>query len=90
MGVRIAFDVGTVRIGVATSDPHGILASPQEAIAAGDESIAAAIGRISHCAADEVYVGLPRTMKGRKRFHQDGTRMGQSIRGKVAAASYID
>jgi len=74
MAVRIAFDVGTVRIGVATSDPHGILASPQEAIAAGDESITAAIGRISDCAADEVYVGLPRTMKGGE---SDSTRMAR-------------
>ncbi len=29
-GRRIAIDVGSVRIGVASSDPHGILATPVE------------------------------------------------------------
>ena len=47
MGDRIAFDVGSVRIGVATSDLGGILASPQAAIPAGDDSIAAAL-RLVH------------------------------------------
>ena len=35
-GVRLGIDVGTVRIGVARSDPHGILASPLETVRRGD------------------------------------------------------
>ena len=31
-GVRLALDIGDVRIGVASSDPHGILATPVETI----------------------------------------------------------
>ena len=74
MAVRIAFDVGTVRIGVATSDPHGILASPQEVIAAGEDSIAEAMRIIAKHEAVEIYVGLPRTLTGGE---SDSTRMAR-------------
>ncbi|HVD27270.1 MAG TPA: Holliday junction resolvase RuvX, partial [Mycobacteriales bacterium] len=32
-GVRIGVDVGTVRVGVAASDPSGVLASPLATLA---------------------------------------------------------
>lgn len=64
MGVRIAFDVGTVRIGVATSDVRGMLASPQAAIPAGENSIAAALLLVGEYSAQEIVVGLPRTLAG--------------------------
>lgn len=64
MGIHIAFDVGTVRIGVATSDAGGVLASPQEAIPAGEESIARASQLVEDYSASAVIVGLPRTLKG--------------------------
>ena len=32
-GVVVAVDVGTVRVGVAASDPHRVLASPVETVA---------------------------------------------------------
>lgn len=66
MGVRIAFDVGTVRIGVATCDPHGILASPQDAISAGEDSVSAALELAAHYLAEEIIVGLPQTLKGKE------------------------
>ena len=34
-GVRIALDIGDARIGVASSDPHGILATPVETVRRG-------------------------------------------------------
>jgi RNase H-fold protein (predicted Holliday junction resolvase) len=40
---RLAFDVGTVRIGVATTDFDAILASPQTAIGGGEHSITSAL-----------------------------------------------
>ena len=43
---RIAFDVGTVRIGVASCDFDAILASPQNAIVGGEQSIPAAVALI--------------------------------------------
>ncbi len=66
MGVRIAFDVGTVRIGVATSDPHGILASPQPAIPAGEDSISRAVDLADQYSATEIIVGLPQSLSGRE------------------------
>ena len=66
-GRRLAIDVGKVRVGLAISDFHGILASPLTTIAREDlsENIEALI-----CSVDdfeellEIYVGLPINMKG--------------------------
>ena len=64
MSVRIAFDVGTVRIGVATCDRAGILATPQAALAAGPKSINSALDLIREYQPVELIVGLPITLKG--------------------------
>lgn len=61
-GVRIGLDIGDARIGVAASDPDGILATPVETVAAGD------LDRIASLVADldamEIVVGLPRSLSG--------------------------
>lgn len=57
-GVRLACDVGTVRIGVARSDFHGILAVPLDAVAAGDESFNTIASIVTEYDAIEVIVGL--------------------------------
>lgn len=63
-GVRLALDWGRARIGVAASDPDGILAHPVETVAAGP----AAIPRIAALVAEyeplEVVLGLPRNLAG--------------------------
>lgn len=66
-GRRLAIDVGTVRIGVAASDFHGILASGLETIQRqGDDD--KAISEISKIIIElmpiEIYVGLPVGMSG--------------------------
>lgn len=75
-GRRIGIDVGTVRIGVASSDPDGILATPVETVqrakggarSGGNRAPAADIARIAHIVREyeavEVIVGLPRTLRG--------------------------
>jgi putative Holliday junction resolvase len=66
-GVRIGVDVGSVRVGVARSDPSGLVATPVETVrrAAGT---AADVDRIAAIVAEEeafeVVVGLPRTLRG--------------------------
>jgi putative Holliday junction resolvase len=65
-GVRIGVDVGTVRIGVSRSDPHGLLATPLETVArAKDRSD---LKRILELAAEwdaiEIIVGLPLALSG--------------------------
>ena len=65
-GVRLAVDVGSVRVGVARSDPGGILASPLTVVRSGpgelDELAALAAG----AGAVEVIVGLPTSLSGRE------------------------
>jgi len=61
---RVAFDVGTVRIGVASCDFDAILASPQPAISDADDSITAALKVIHEYDPCEIIVGLPKNLKG--------------------------
>ena len=62
-GVVLAVDVGTVRVGVAASDPHRILASPVETVPApGHERVAALVRERE---AVLVVVGLPTSLSGR-------------------------
>lgn len=68
-GVRIGVDVGTVRVGVAASDPRGVLAVPVTTVArdrkgASDLDELAEIVRERH--AVEVVVGLPASLSGRE------------------------
>lgn len=65
-GVRLAVDVGSVRIGLARSDASGLLAVPLEAVRAGDTSVEAVAAVVTEWEALEVYVGLPRHMDGRE------------------------
>jgi len=65
-GVRIGVDVGSVRIGVARSDPSGVLAVPVETVRRGRDDL----DRIAEIAAEheaiEVVVGLPTSLSGRE------------------------
>ena len=67
-GVRIGVDVGSVRVGVAASDPDARLAFPVTAVQrkrdGSDLDELAAL--VAERAAVEVVVGLPRTLAGRE------------------------
>ena len=62
----LGLDIGDKRIGVALSDPQGILASPFTIINRKDETvdIEAIISIISQHQVERVIVGLPRSMDG--------------------------
>jgi putative Holliday junction resolvase len=65
-GTRLGVDVGDVRIGVATCDPAGLIATPVETLdARGD-----AIERLGDLAVAnnviEIVVGLPKSLSGRE------------------------
>jgi putative holliday junction resolvase len=62
--VRIGVDVGTVRIGVARCDAHGMLATPVETVlrGAGDTDRIGAL--VVETDAIEVVVGLPLALSG--------------------------
>jgi putative Holliday junction resolvase len=59
----VAVDVGTVRVGVAASDPHRVLASPVETVPAPGHARVAEI--IAEREAVLVLVGLPTSLSGK-------------------------
>ena len=64
-GVRIGIDVGSVRIGVARTDPSGLLAVPVETVARGEGDLARIAELVAEHGALEVVVGLPLSMSGK-------------------------
>ncbi len=64
-GVRIGVDVGSVRIGVARTDPSGLLGVPVETVPRGEGDLARIAALVAEYAALEVIVGLPLSMSGR-------------------------
>ncbi|MDT4921346.1 MAG: putative pre6S rRNA nuclease, partial [Pseudonocardiales bacterium] len=68
-GTWIAVDVGSVRVGIARSDPRGVLAVPVVTLArdpAGDRDVAELAALVAEYEAVGVVVGLPRTLAGRE------------------------
>jgi putative Holliday junction resolvase len=59
----LAVDVGTVRVGVAASDPHRVLASPVETVPAPGHARVAEL--VTERGAVLVLVGLPTSLSGR-------------------------
>ncbi|KAB1903891.1 Holliday junction resolvase RuvX [Micromonospora sp. AMSO31t] len=72
-GVRLGVDVGQVRVGVARSDPHGVLATPLVTLArdltTGPDAVPTDIAELVRLAGEheavEVVVGLPVNLAGK-------------------------
>ena len=68
-GRRLGIDVGSVRVGVALSDPDGVLATPLATLAR-DAARGSDLDTIAGLVAEHdvvgVVVGLPRTLAGRE------------------------
>ncbi len=65
-GVRVGVDVGDSRIGIAQSDPSGMLATPVETVPRGSGDLARIAALVAERDAIEVVVGLPRSLSGRE------------------------
>jgi putative Holliday junction resolvase len=63
-GVRLALDIGDARIGVASSDPDGILATPVETVRRGPGDLDRIAALVAELEAFEIVVGLPRSLSG--------------------------
>ncbi|MER7270150.1 Holliday junction resolvase RuvX [Micromonospora sp. WMMD712] len=71
-GVRLGVDVGQVRVGVARSDPHGVLATPLVTLArdltAAEDAVPSDMAELVALIAEhecvEVVVGLPVNLSG--------------------------
>lgn len=88
-GRRIGVDVGTVRVGVAVSDPDAILATPVETVTrSGDDT--QCLARIAEIVLEyqavEVVVGLPRTLRGQTGVSaQRAIEFANSLRASLPA-----
>lgn len=68
-GVRVGVDVGKVRIGLARSDAHGMLATPVETVSrdgGGKTDLARIMAVVAELEAIEVVVGLPLALSGNR------------------------
>lgn len=63
-GVRLGLDPGEVRIGVARSDPAGMIATPVETVRRGRDDLERLAALVVEEEAVEVVVGLPRSLSG--------------------------
>ena len=63
-GVRLGIDPGDARIGVARSDPSGMLATPVETVRRGKGDLRRIAQILAEEEAVEVVVGLPRSLSG--------------------------
>ncbi|MDR6691881.1 putative Holliday junction resolvase [Microbacterium sp. 1154] len=63
-GIRFGIDVGRARVGVARSDPDGVLAVPVETVPRKGEPIRRIAALAAEYDAFEVLVGLPLNLRG--------------------------
>jgi putative holliday junction resolvase len=83
--VRIAIDVGRARIGVASCDPAGLLASPLATVPRGGGDLAELARLTGERGATEVIVGLPRSLSGREGASAaDARSFAVALAGQVA------
>lgn len=69
-GIKLGVDVGTVRVGVAICDRDSILATPYKTLdrnARKNSDVRVIANLVQELGAVQVFVGLPRTMKGEER-----------------------
>jgi putative holliday junction resolvase len=84
-GVRLAVDPGTVRIGVARSDPGGVLATPLTVVRRGKGDLAALASLAATENVMEILVGLPRSLSGREGAAAVSAReFAQTLAARVA------
>ncbi len=82
-GVRIGVDVGTVRVGVASCDPAGTLATPVETLPRGAGDLGRLGDLVRQYAAVEVVVGLPISLSG---AHGKAAASARAFAQRLAAA----
>lgn len=85
-GARLGVDVGKARVGVARSDPDGLLAVPVETVPRARRSVARVLELAEEHAAVEILVGLPIGLSG---DDTPSTQDARDFAAAVAAASSL-
>ena len=82
-GRRLALDVGRARIGVAVSDPDGILATPVETVRAAEDGsdLRRIIELVHEYEPVEIVIGMPKTLRGE---HGVSARMAEDFGARLA------
>lgn len=83
-GRRLGIDVGKARVGVATSDPDGLLATPVETVPRDDASVARIVALADEYSVVELLVGLPMNLRGEDTA---STQDARDFAAALAAAS---
>ena len=84
-GVRVGIDVGSVRIGVARSDPDGIMASPLETVRRGAGDVAELARIAEENGAVEIVVGLAVGLRGSEgKAAADGRAFASELAERLA------
>jgi len=83
--VRLGIDVGSVRIGVARSDPGGLLASPLGTVRRGSGDLAELTRLATENDAMEIVVGLAVGLRGAEgRSAAQGREFAEELAGRLA------
>lgn len=81
-GSRLGIDVGTVRVGVARSDPHGLMAVPVATLVRHD-ALGDIVSLVNEHEVLEVVVGLPLSLSG---DHTPSTDNAEAFARELAVA----
>lgn len=68
-GVRLGVDVGSVRVGIAASDPSGLIATPVETLGRDvthRSDLRRIVDLVAETAAIEVVIGAPNSLSGKR------------------------
>ncbi|WP_061962172.1 Holliday junction resolvase RuvX [Demequina flava] len=85
-GVRLGVDVGSVRIGVAASDPEGRLAFPVTTVKRTPKAVDELLAIVDERFATQVFVGLPRKLSGELGpSAEDAMSIGQELAERTDA-----
>lgn len=85
--VRVACDVGTVRIGMARCDPDAVLATALPTILAGPDSLVQVVAVAAELGAVEIVVGLPLRLNGsRGPAAEQAASWAAALEGALSAA----
>lgn len=96
MGVRLGIDVGSVRVGIAVSDPRGILATPVGTLARDAKKqtdMTEVVSMVAERSVVEVVIGLPKSMSGQSGAAVQAAReYGNALATQIAPVPivYVD
>lgn len=91
-GVKLGVDVGMVRVGLASCDPDGILATPVKTLSRDQKKNSDIKVLVKEAAARgvcQIFVGLPRTMKGEEKASAQMARSYAQLLTQALAAAEL-